>query len=83
MMLSKVCITKGINLRTEDTTATTTTTTEEDLTEVEEESEATKESMQQVTGEMLSVAVLDSGATSTVCGKTRFDCNEETLSDED
>ena len=40
-MLSKMCITKGINLRTEDTTTTTTATTttattEEDLTVVEE-----------------------------------------------
>ena len=45
MMLSKMCITKGINLWTEDktTTATTATTTEEDQTEVEEEAEATEE----------------------------------------
>ena len=40
MMLLKMCITKGINLRTEDTT---TTITQEDLTEVEEEAEATEE----------------------------------------
>ena len=39
MILSKMCITKGIDLRTEDTR----TTTEEDLTEVEEEAEATEE----------------------------------------
>ena len=41
MMWSKMCITKVINLRTEDTTTTTTTTTtkatEEDLTEVDKE----------------------------------------------
>ena len=40
MMLLKMCITKGINLRTEDTT---TIITQEDLTEVEEEAEATEE----------------------------------------
>ena len=40
MMLLKMCITKGINLRTEDTT---TTITQEDLTEVEEDAEATEE----------------------------------------
>ena len=40
MMLLKMCITKGINLRTEDTT---TTITEEDLTKVEEEAQATEE----------------------------------------
>ena len=38
--------------------------------------------MQQFTGETLSAAVLDSGATSTVYGKTWIDCYEETLSDE-
>ena len=49
MMLLKMCITKGINLRKEDTTkttttiTTTTTTKEEDLAEVEEEAEATEE----------------------------------------
>ena len=44
MMLLKMCITKRINLRKEDTTKTTTTTTkEEDLAEVEEEAEATEE----------------------------------------
>ena len=49
MMLLKICITKGINLRKEDTTKTTTTikttrtTKEEDLAEVEEEAEATEE----------------------------------------
>ena len=43
----------------------------------------TQESVQQFTGETLSPAVLDSGATSTVCGKTWIDCYEETLSDED
>ena len=139
MMLSKMCTTKAINLRTEDTT--TTTTTKEDLTEVEEEAEAleeefqkdiriqlilmvtfpdekfvnpsiigktincpdnpsrkckgnteqavlyqsvlhTQEFMQQFTGEMLSVTVLDSGATSTVCGKMWIDSFEEMLSDE-
>ena len=54
-MLLKMCITKGINLRKEDTTkttttittttitTTTTTTKEEDLAEVEEEAEATEE----------------------------------------
>ena len=35
------------------------------------------------TGETLSAAVLDSGATSTVCRKTWINCYEETLSDED
>ena len=45
-MLSKMCTTKAINLRTEDTTTTTTTTTEEDLTEVEEEAEAMEEAFQ-------------------------------------
>ena len=44
MMLSKMCTTKAINLRTEDTT--TTTTTKEDLTEVEEEAEAMEEEFQ-------------------------------------
>ena len=123
MILSKMCITKGIDLRTEDT-RTTTATTEGDLTEVEEEAEATEEEfrkdtrtqlilmvtfpdvefvnlsiigkttaqelrlrtqefMQQFTGEMLGAAVLDSGATSTVCRKTWINCYEETLSDED
>ena len=49
MMLLKMCITKRINLRKEDTTkttttiTTTTTTKEEDLAEVEEEAEATEE----------------------------------------
>ena len=47
MMLLKMCITKGINLQTEDTI--TTTTTEEDLTEVEEEAEATEEEFQKQT----------------------------------
>ena len=42
-MLSKMCITKGISLRTEDTITTTTTKIEEDLTEVKEEAEATEE----------------------------------------
>ena len=46
MMLSKMCTTKAINLRTEDTTTTTTTTTKEDLTEVEEEAEAMEEEFQ-------------------------------------
>ena len=54
MMLSKMCITKGINLRTEDTTTTTTATTttattEEDLTVVEEEAKATEEEFQKDT----------------------------------
>ena len=39
--------------------------------------------MQQFTGYTLSAAVLDSGATSTACGKTWIDFYEETLSDED
>ena len=44
VMLSKMCITKGISRRTEDTITTTTTTKiEEDLTEVKEEAEATEE----------------------------------------
>ena len=43
VMLSKMCITKGISLRTEDTITTTTTKIEEDLTEVKEEAEATEE----------------------------------------
>ena len=47
MILLKMCITKGINLQTEDTI--TTTTTEEDLTEVEEEAEATEEEFQKHT----------------------------------
>ena len=46
MMLSKMCTTKAINLRTEDITTTTTTTTKEDLTEVEEEAEAMEEEFQ-------------------------------------
>ena len=91
MILSKMSITKGIDLRTEDT-RTTTATTEEDLTEVEEEAEATEEEFRRHknptdshgnTGETLSAAVLDSGATSTVCRKTWINCYEETLSDED
>ena len=48
MILLKMCITKGINLQTEDT-ITTTTTTEEDLTEVEEAAEATEEEFQKHT----------------------------------
>ena len=43
----------------------------------------TQKSLQQVTGETLSAAVLDSGATSTVCRKMWIDCYKETLSDED
>ena len=43
----------------------------------------TQKFMQQFTGKTLSVVVLDSGATSTVCGKTWIDCYKETLSDED
>ena len=43
VMLSKMCITKGISLRTEDTITTTTTKIEEDLTELKEEAEATEE----------------------------------------
>ena len=43
----------------------------------------TQESTQQFTGETLSAAVLESGASSTVCGKTWIDCYEVTLSDED
>ena len=39
--------------------------------------------MHQFTGETLSAAALDSGATSSVRGKTWIDCYEETLSDED
>ena len=36
----------------------------------------TQEFMQQFTGETLSMAMLDSGATSTVCGNTWIDCYE-------
>ena len=70
MMLLKMCITKGINLRKEDTTTTTTTTTktattitttttttEEDLTEVEEEAEATEEEFRKDTSIQLILMV--------------------------
>ena len=43
----------------------------------------TQQFMQQWTGEVLSVAVLDSGATGTVSRKTWIDCCEEMLSGED
>ena len=39
--------------------------------------------METLIGEMLSMAVLDSGCTKTVCGETWLNCDLETLSDED
>ena len=56
MILSKMSITKGIDLRTEDT-RTTTATTEEDLTEVEEEAEATEEEFRKDTRTQLILMV--------------------------
>ena len=42
-----------------------------------------EETMETLIGEMLSMAVLDSGCTKTVCGETWLNCYLETLSDED
>ena len=134
MMLLKMCITKGINFRTEDTTTTTRSNRVrrggksygrgvskrhknpidshgnisryricESINHWEDNCPDnpygkskgktgvvlyqsmlhTQKSLQQVTGETLSAAVLDSGATSTVCRKMWIDCYKETLSDED
>ena len=42
-----------------------------------------EETMETLIGETLSMAVLDSGCSKTVCGGTWFNCHLETLSDED
>ena len=42
-----------------------------------------EETMKTLIGETLSMAVLDSGYTKTVCGETWLSCYLETLSDED
>ena len=42
-----------------------------------------EETMETLIGEMLSMAVLDSGCTKTVCGEIWLNCYLETLSDED
>ena len=43
----------------------------------------TQETLQHFTGESFSIAVLDSGASKTVCGETWMNCYKETLSIED
>ena len=43
----------------------------------------TQEMLQHFTGESLNAAVLDSGASKTVCGETWMNCYKETLSIED
>ena len=42
-----------------------------------------EETMETLVGETLSMAVLDSGCTKTVCGENWLNCYLETLSDED
>ena len=42
-----------------------------------------EETMETLIGETLSMAVLDSGCTKTVCGETWLNCYLETISDED